>query len=112
MSKKDKNKPKKPKAPATGFASFSNEGQLLFFQCVAANSELESDAAKLSAASEALKRAQIEVQTLPGRIEELKRDFSTHQTKGQQLYSQLKEVVGCPESKEIDLKTGEFVESK
>jgi chromosome segregation ATPase len=104
---------KKKKVPATEESSSGLEGLEMKFallQCKSATQTLESYAARMGAAQEALKRARIEVQTLPGNIEQMKAQYDDHRQKAQTLYDALKEKLKCPEGKEIDLDTGEFTD--
>lgn len=111
MAKKNEMRAAMQEEEKTGIEALAIEDQLLLFKCKSASSQLESDFAKIAATQEALKRAQIEAQTLPSQIEKLRQIAQEHQTAGRELYLQLKTRLECPEGKEINLETGEIIDS-
>lgn len=84
--------------------------EVLRLKCQIKNLQIQQLLQQQAALQEAFKRASIEVQVLPARVDEVQKRVKEVQAEAQPMYLQLKSVLGCPEDKEIDLETGSIVE--
>lgn len=86
------------------------EQQIQLWKVRAVNFELTALNNRLGSMDEARRRANIELQSLPGRIGELQKELQGKQQAGKEEYTKLKKLLNCPEGKEIDLSTGKIIE--
>jgi len=61
---------------------------------------------QIQALNEALKRASVELNAIPGRIEEVKKQAQSLEQQYMASYEELKKILDCPEGCEINLETG------
>lgn len=99
--------------PASSETSFLDtipiETQLLLFKVKSANFEISAINNSLNTFNEMHRRATIETQTIPGKIEETRKVIAEKQVEGKKLYDSLKAALNCPSDKELNLDTGEFI---
>jgi hypothetical protein len=102
---------KPPEPPKHPIEELPTEHQIQLWKVRATNFELAALNNQINAMREAQTRATIEVQTLPGKIDELQKKLGEKQQSGQVEYNKLKEMLECPEGKDLDLETGKIIGS-
>jgi len=89
--------------------SANSDLEIQMLKCQVAHYKLSTLNQQAGTIQEAYKRATIEVQTLPEKLEKIRQEIETLQAEVKPMYASLKEMVGCPEDKDVDLLTGQII---
>jgi hypothetical protein len=78
------------------------------WRCFALKMKALNTNTQVQALNEALKRASVEMQALPGRIKEVQQNGQRLEQQFNVAYEQLKVDMECPDGYEVNLETGEL----